>query len=393
MSDLGEQEGEPTRVAVFTAGFPPAALFGGPVRTLEALIDQQPEGFESLTIASDRDHGDSVRLPVTSNERIDRGPRSTYYVSTDSPRAFVRAFRVVRRFRPGVIYLNSFFNWHFSIMPQLAHAIGMFRGARLVIAPRGEFSRGALAIRSSKKNLYLRQFKLARLHRRILWHASSQDERREIERTIGPSAEIVVREDETHLPLRARPPRAKSGELLTVVFLSRLSEKKGLHTLLEALRYTREPVALSVFGFAEDPRYVECCEEVARTLPSHVTYSYGGPVDPDSVRDIFAKFDLFAFPTAGENFGHVIAESLSVSCPVMCADTTPWTRFIDRHSGGVLVPSLDPQEWASAIDSYTRSASDRMLKRRGAGAAYEVWRGEDKGQHVFELIRRYDLMG
>lgn len=363
--------------------------FGGPIRTLAALIDQQPDGFESLTVTSDRDHGDRSRLPVTSNEVLGTGGRYTYYVSGNSPRAIVHAFREVRRFRPQAIYVNSFFDSLFSIAPQVAHALGLFGTARLVIAPRGEMGLGALAIHSRKKRLFLRLYTRTRMHRRILWHASTTQERADIVRVFDSSAPIVVRENETRLPDRARPAEPTPDRILSLVFLSRVSEKKGLHTLLEALRHASEPIALSVFGYPENPHYTARCEALAQRLPAHVLCSFKGPVDPDGARETFAAFDLFAFPTAGENFGHVIAESLSVSCPVMCADTTPWTRLMRTGGAGIVVESLDAADWTAAIDAYARMSPDeRLERRRRAGVAYDLWRHESKGEHVFEKVRR-----
>ena len=375
---------------MFTAGFPPAARFGGLARTLAALIDAQSEGMASITLTSDRDLDGSGRLPVTSNSLIGDDKRGTYFISTNRLTAIAQAFRLVRRFHPDVIYVNSFFEWLFSIVPQLAHAVGFFGRAQMVIAPRGEFSSGALGIKTTKKRIYLRLYSILRLHRHVIWHASTDRERRDIARVIGPSASIVIREDETHLPDRAEPPPTNRTETLTLAFLSRISEKKGLHTLLESLAHTHEAVSLQAFGFVEDPEYFARCEALARRLPPHVTFAYGGPVEPGDVRATFAAFDVFAFPTAGENFGHVIAESLSVSCPVMCADTTPWTRYIDARGGGVLVSSLDPVTWAAAIDRYARlSAEERLQRRKRAGDAFDDWRREDKGEHVFDLVRPF----
>jgi glycosyltransferase involved in cell wall biosynthesis len=241
-----------------------------------------------------------------------------------------------------------------------------------------------------RKRIYLRLYSILRLHRRVIWHASTPRERQDIARVIGLSASILVREDETHLPDRAEPPPTEPTEALSLVFLSRISEKKGLHTLLEALEHTREPVALRVFGFVEDPQYFARCEALAQRLPPHVSYAYCGSVEPGDVRDTFASSDVFVFPTAGENFGHVIAESLSVSCPVMCADTTPWTPYIEARGGGVLVSSLDPTTWATAIDRYAGlSAEERLQRRKSAGDAFDDWRREDKGEHIFDLVRPF----
>jgi glycosyltransferase involved in cell wall biosynthesis len=49
------------------------------------------------------------------------------------------------------------------------------------------------------------------------------------------------------------------------------------------------------------------------------------------VREVFSRYDAFVLPTLGENVGHVIAESLSASCPVICSDETPWTDLLGRE--------------------------------------------------------------
>ena len=45
------------------------------------------------------------------------------------------------------------------------------------------------------------------------------------------------------------------------------------------------------------------------------------------------SYDLFFLPTAGENFGHVILESLCSGTPVLISDTTPWRNLQDLGVG------------------------------------------------------------
>ena len=41
----------------------------------------------------------------------------------------------------------------------------------------------------------------------------------------------------------------------------------------------------------------------------------------------FGNNDFLILPTKGENFGHVIAESLSASLPVIISQNTPWRNL------------------------------------------------------------------
>ena len=40
-----------------------------------------------------------------------------------------------------------------------------------------------------------------------------------------------------------------------------------------------------------------------------------------------SNYDLFLFPTSGENYGHVIAESITVGTRVLISNKTPWVNL------------------------------------------------------------------
>jgi len=64
---------------------------------------------------------------------------------------------------------------------------------------------------------------------------------------------------------------------------------------------------------------------------------------PDASKDIFSQATAFVFPTLVENFGHVIAETLSVGCPVSVTANTPWTELIQSGAGKQLFPVNNQQ--------------------------------------------------
>ncbi|MET0860543.1 MAG: glycosyltransferase family 4 protein [Microbacterium sp.] len=173
---------------------------------------------------------------------------------------------------------------------------------------------------------------------------------------------------------------------MRLVFLGRLVEHKGLHVAIAALALVQTAVILDVYGTPEQAVYLERCRKAARELGSNVTVNFMGEVAPDLVRTVLAEYEAMVSPTRGENFGHVIAESLSTSCVVITSTTTPWTPVLE-DGGGVAVDGLEPARWAHAIDELgALPSSDRLERRRLAGAAYERWRSAPKGEHVFTLV-------
>ena len=120
-----------------------------------------------------------------------------------------------------------------------------------------------------------------------------------------------------------------------------------------------------IYGPQEDPDYWRECQALIEVLPAHIRVNYCGNVMPEDVRRTFSDYDLFFFPTRGENYGHVIAESISAGTPVLLSDQTPW-RDLESEGLGWDLPLRDPQAFAEKIDHFAAiPAEERDARRPG----------------------------
>lgn len=374
---------------MFAPFFEPAYRGGGPIRTLSGITRTAPGDHSLWIITRDRDLGASQPLPVHRNAWIDGPHRSRiYYATLGKISSYAEALISARReIRPDVIYLNSFFDPGMAILPIFLSRCGFWKNSHLLIAPRGEFSPGALEISSVRKRAYIRLFRILGWHRSCWWHASTTEEAANIRALFGENSRILVREDETELPDHAEVLEAhRKGPDLRLIFLGRLSPKKGLHVLLKALRDITHSATLDVYGPHEEIAYSRECARLASHLPAHVTCTFHGAIEHDQVRAAFAEHDLFVFPTAGENFGHVVAEALSVGCPTLATDTTYWTDLL-RAGGGVVLDTRAPQAWSVAIDEFAAlgPAGWQESRERAAGV-YESWARRPAAPHIFTMV-------
>ena len=127
--------------------FPPAYRSGGPPRSLGGLVKglQAEFRFRVLTMANDRNR-DEVMPGVTPDTWSSWGPADVLY-SSSHWRVAQRAARMCIAAKGRVLYLNSFFDVHFTLLPLVA--VKLFApGTPVVLAPRGEFSNGALSLRA-----------------------------------------------------------------------------------------------------------------------------------------------------------------------------------------------------------------------------------------------------
>lgn len=375
-------------VLIFAPFYPPAYLGGGPIRTISAIAQGAPACYIPSVLTSDTDLGRKHPLPVPSGVWTEHEGVRTLYFSTRRFISLTKALNSGRKSRPGLLYLSSFFNAKFSILPQILCLTGFFRRPVVVIAPRGEFGPAALAIKPTRKAKFMTAYRRLRLDRHIIWHASSPREADDIRRALGREATVVIRGNDSLLPLHSIPPEMHRTRniYLRAAFVGRISEVKGLLDLIKSLVNVQAAFQFDIYGPDEDARYAARCREAAVELPSHIRVNFCGAIDHAVVRPTLAEYDVMLFPTRGENFGHVIAEALSVSCPVICADVTPWTEVLEA-GGGRVVRQNSEEAWAQEIQAYSSmTQSARLDARVRAGQAFNRWRELSQERHIFDII-------
>lgn len=252
--------------------------------------------------------------------------------------------------------------------------LGFLKQRPVVLAPRGEFAPAALKLKKDKKQFYLRIAKIFHLYENIIWQASSNEEKSTIEKCSctflpnGVQPEVLVAPD--LLPIVPKPTGANLEQrqlgVARVIFLSRISPMKNLDFLLRCLRKVQEPLLLHLYGPKEDLDYWSHCEKIIYQLPANIQVEYRGKVNHQDVGDVFSSYDLFAFPTRGENFGHVIFESLFAGTPVLLSNCTPWCSDKD---GGLTVLPLDEQIWCDHFSNWLQLGGYKSLEKRKAAAA------------------------
>ena len=373
-----------TPIAVFAPLYPPAFRGGGPIRSISALVKAAPECFEPLVLTCDRDLGLDSPLMVTRNQWTVSGEHMVYYATTRSPRFAIKALMALRRKRPKLLHFNGFMDPSFTIIPLVLWRFGFWGKPLLLVAPRGEFGEAALRRRSRKKRAYLFLFRSFRIHKHVVWHSTAPHETDDLRQLWGKEAVIIERGNDTALDSRAMTVTQHDGPT-RMVFLGRIVPHKGLAVILEALQAVRSDVEFNVYGPREDAQYFAHCKRLAATLPPNVAIAFRDALEPDSVVQVLNQHDLFVLPTAGENFGHVIAEALSAACVVLTTPWTPWGSVLEG-GGGIVVGDREASSWAPAVESQLSASRElRFARRQAAGEAFERWAAEEAPPHVWTL--------
>jgi phosphatidyl-myo-inositol alpha-mannosyltransferase len=197
-----------------------------------------------------------------------------------------------------------------------------------------------------------------KLHVRI---AVSEAARWTAERFYGGRYRIVP--NGVDLGAAVQGPKRLNNEL-TLLFLGRAEERKGLPVLLrafEALRGAGVPARLKVAGAT--------AEEVEPFLLEDEGIEIAGRVSDAEKWRLLHEVDVLCAPSlGGESFGMVLTEAFASGTPVVASDIAGYRDVVRDGVDGVLVPPAHPVELAETLHSI---ALDRGRRERMSAAARE----------------------
>lgn len=380
-------------VLAFVPYYLPAYKSGGPVRTIANMVEMLGDQLDFRIVTSDRDAREInpfTYITVQSWNLV--GKALVYYVDRNKL-TLGEVRRLILNTPHDILYLNSFLSYHFTQKPILTRKMYSRSPQPAVIAPRGEFSQGALAIKRLKKQLYLRLVKMIGLYRNITWQASSEFEADDIRRTMGSTAKkIIIAPDLptiSTIGVNERDIRLAENEKLKIVFVARISPKKNLDLALQVLSQITIPVQFNIYGSVSDQNYWRQCQEFTKNMPSNIEVCYHGVVEHAEVFNVLAENDLYFLPTHGENYGHSIIEALMAGVPVLISDQTPWQDL--DHAGVGWVRSLDDIEaYKEIIEQFAMTeVSLRMAQReRSRNYATKVAKNSTIKEQNLQLFLR-----
>lgn len=360
----------------------PGHKSGGPVRTISNMVDQLGDEFDFRIVTSDRDSLDEVSYPGVALDTWNQvGKAKVYYLSPRN-RSMLALARLCSDTPYDVLVLNSFFDPVFTQWPLLARRLGLLPAKPIVIAPRGEFSSGAMALNRWKKASYKWLASTLGLYSDLTWQASNEYEVADIRYAMDRTAQqIVVASNLASLPnekeLEYNSLVRKPQDTL-IVFLSRITPKKNLDFALRVMAKVKIPVRFNIYGPIGSEPYWRRCEGLIAELPSNVLVQYAGVLAHLEVSTVLGSHDLLFLPTRGENYGHVIMESLSAGTPVLIADTTPW-RDLEQAGVGWDLPLDSEQRFADKIHHIAQMSDEAYRLLREQVRSFALQRAADPG--------------
>lgn len=346
----------------------PGTKAGGPVRSVFSLVSLLKNYFDFYIVSSNTDLGSNTEYAgITPNTLFTKNEVNYYYFNNTHLTAD-NVLALLKQIDPALIYLNSFWSFTFSInIIRLKNK--KLISAPILLAPRGMLSKGALSLKSFKKNFFIMSARLFGWYKNVHFHATNQQEEQDIKACFR-SAEITIASNLNSGTLIKNTTLKTPGQL-DLFFLSRISEVKNLHFALELLKEITSDISINyhIYGNLEDLDYWHRCNEIIKKLPKNVTVAYKGELPFNEVQTTISKYHALLLPTLNENFGHSIVESLLTGCPVVISDQTPWND-LEKNNAGYAIALENKQKFVEAIINLAKLNQAEFSQKSNASNSY-----------------------
>lgn len=347
-------------VLLFIDWYLPGFKAGGPIRSVANMVQHLGKDFDFRIVTRNTDYTETTPYPtIESNTWVD-GPFSekVMYLSPEQCNK-----KGVQAILSGVdydcVYVNGIYSRVFSILP--LELLRNQKKRKVIVASRGMLAPSAIAVKGFKKKLFLKWARLRGLYSHVIFHATNATEEQHIKEAIGKNAMVQVADN--FPAVKVIPLSRKSGKesgVLRLVNIARIAPEKNLEFALEMLREVKDgKVRFEVYGPVYNEDYFNRCKSIAEQLPASCEVKFMGPVSPEKITEILMRQDLMFMPTRGENFGHIILESLMAGTPVLTSDQTPFT-----NSGGVeALPLKEKAAFAERLNTWQQMDEQTHQKK------------------------------
>jgi glycosyltransferase involved in cell wall biosynthesis len=350
----------------------PAVRYGGTIRCVHGLAAALVQRGHEIHVYTTSMDGDSD-LDVPLDRPVDLDGVAVHYFRVPALRRLHWAPSLQRRLRQtvadfDVVHLHSVF-----LCPTWAGARAATRAnVPYILTPHGMLIRDVIWRKSRvPKTIWINLVERATLARAAALHVTAELEGDAIRALRLPLPDIVrqvpngIDWPATHLPLSETPFAGLPPRY--VLFLSRISWKKGLDRLLTA--WQRVPDLPLVIAGNDDEDYTPKLRRLAQSLGLAQRVLFTGPVSDEHKWALYERAELFVLPSYSENFGLVVAEAMAMACPVIVTPEVGIARVVESAGAGI-VTNNDPAALAAAINKLlVDEPYRRELGRHGLEAA------------------------
>ncbi len=319
----------------------PATRYGGPIQSVHSLCRSLVRAGHEVDVFTTNIDGDGA-LAVPTHTPVNQDGVNVHYFPVRWRRRCVSpdlGHVLQQRIADyDVVHLHSVFLWPIDCASHWAQQ----REIPYVLSPRGMLVQELIQRHNPMaKKAWLRWRGQRMLEQAAALHATSALEAHDLSSFGDSLAGIHVIPngvDHPHQePAIPRDLRAQIPSQPWVLFLGRMSWKKGLEQLLDAWKELEE-VSLVLAG-PDDEKLTPKLQQRARERGIADRVIFTGEIDKPTKTALLREASLLVCPSIHENFGNVVVEAMASGCRALVTETVGAADAVQELQGGWVVPN------------------------------------------------------
>lgn len=333
-------------ILIFIDWYKPGYKAGGPIRSVSNMVDALKDNFQFYIVTRNTDYLETTPYPnINTNQWNEVDNAQVYYLSKEKINRQT-LHTIIDEVQPNIIYCNSFYSPYFSLIPIF---YAKKKKIRTILAVRGMLSKGSLGVKKTKKKVFTQFIKWVGLFKNITFHATTDEEKKDIEVVFGKNTKIVVANNLPEQKTRTFTIKTKPENTLKLVSIARIAPEKNTLFAITLLKYCKQNVVFDIFGPIYTQEYWNKCLKVINEMPANITINYKGALPHDEIDTTLQQYHALFLPSTGENFGHIIIEAMSNACVPIISDKTPWQNLATQNVG-FDINLANPEQFTTTID-------------------------------------------
>lgn len=353
----------PLRLLHVVPTYFPAERYGGPIKSVHGLCTALVAAGHEVEVYTTSVDGRG-RLDVPEGVPVDVDGVRVWYFRSRFDRLYWSPALSRALLDDGLsfdaLHLHSVFLWPTTAAAKFARRLRV----PYVLSPRGMLVPELIGRKSAAlKRAWIRLIERRNLKGAARIHVTSEIEAADLVRCgleLAPVVEIPNGVD-------LGEPLARSPVAGKVVFLGRLSWKKNLVALIEAIASLQ--MSTLVLAGPDDEALSTQLLQQARDLGCGERVSFVGTLGPAEMRELFTSAACAVLPSINENFGNVVVEALAHGCPVAVSPGVGARSVVSASGGGIVAQGFDAASLRNALASLLSDPAGAAA-RGEAGARY-----------------------
>jgi len=360
------------KILHITPSYIPATRYGGTITAVHGLCKSLVRAQHEVHVYTTNVNGPhNSTVPLETSADLD-GVKIRYFPSKFFRRLYyapkLKRALIKRISEFDLIHLHSIYLWPTWITARMAKRYRV----PYIVSPRGMLVQKLV----KRKNRWIKSAWLRFMERPVLesasaLHMTSEVEEREakyfdfdFKRTFVVPNGIDMEPYETGETIgSALEPSIEnniSGKGNLLLYLGRISWKKGLNRLITALPHLSD-IHLVIAG-NDDENHQPYLKKLAGQLKVLDKVTFTGPVYGKDKFTLLKKATLFVLPSYSENFANTVLEAMAVGCPVVITPDVGLADVVQRSGAGIISEG-DPMILAEKIKDLLQMPDE--LHRKG----------------------------